>query len=181
MFRETDYKLSTRQVSNPLVIQIKFYRGFYKTPQKSIMMSLFSQYWTFKIAYFVELNRGYQPAEFHWPRLSALNFTRAGGKHPTPQTYTLSKNPVLMGLKAEISTSQPGADVYILFCGPMFVPAFVLSQPSFKVNKPTFWDRSLCRRNLQKNNIDVPMFIFFLKGTCMYVLQCLSPFELILN
>ena len=26
-----------------------------------------------------------------------------------------------------------GADRYILFCGPMFVPASVLSQPNFKV------------------------------------------------
>ena len=26
-----------------------------------------------------------------------------------------------------------GGDGYILFCGSMFVPAFVLSQPNFKV------------------------------------------------
>ena len=47
-----------------------------------------------------------------------------------------------------------GADRYILFCGPMFVPEFVLSQP-------TFWDRPLFRRNLQKNNTDIPMFGLF--------------------
>ena len=29
-----------------------------------------SQYLAFKIAHFIELNRGYQPAKFHWPRLS---------------------------------------------------------------------------------------------------------------
>ena len=52
----------------------------------------------------------------------------------------------------------------MLFCGPVFVPAFALYQPNFKVNKPTFWDkvnkptfgdRPLFRRNLQKNNIDI--------------------------
>ena len=30
-------------------------------------------------------------------------------------------------------TSHPGADRYVLFCGPMFVPAFALSQPDFMV------------------------------------------------
>ena len=29
--------------------------------------------------------------------------------------------------------AEPGVDRYIQFCGPMFVPAFVLSQPNFKV------------------------------------------------
>ena len=43
---------------------------------------------------FVELSRSYQPAKFHLCRLSGSNFMRAGGKHP-PQTYMLSKNPVL--------------------------------------------------------------------------------------
>ena len=32
-----------------------------------------SQYLVFKIAYFVELDRSYQPAKFHWPRLSGSN------------------------------------------------------------------------------------------------------------
>ena len=54
-----------------------------------------SQYLVFKIAHFVELSRSYQPAKFHLPRLSVSNFMRAGGKHP-PQTYTLSKSPVLI-------------------------------------------------------------------------------------
>ena len=31
------------------------------------------------------------------------------------------------------ATDNPGADRYILFPDPMFVPAFILSQPSFKV------------------------------------------------
>ena len=44
-----------------------------------------SQYLVFKILHFVELNRSYQPGEFHWPRLPGSNFTRFGGKHP-PQT-----------------------------------------------------------------------------------------------
>ena len=50
--------------------------------------------------------------------------------------------------------SQPGADRYILFCDPMFVPAFVLSQP-------TFWDRPLFHINLQKNSIDIPVLKSF--------------------
>ena len=53
-----------------------------------------------KIENFVELNKKYQPAKFHWPRLSGSNFTRAGGKHP--QTYMLSKSPVLIGLKESV-------------------------------------------------------------------------------
>ena len=57
-----------------------------------------SQYLVFKIAHFVEINRRYQPAKFHWPRLSGSKFTRAGRKHPPPpptgQIYTLSKRPL---------------------------------------------------------------------------------------
>ena len=34
IFCETDYKLSACEVSNPLVIRIEFYRGWYKTPKK---------------------------------------------------------------------------------------------------------------------------------------------------
>ena len=30
-------------------------------------------------------------------------------------------------------SGSSGADGYILFCGPMFLPAFVLSQPNFKM------------------------------------------------
>ena len=37
--------------------------------------------------------------KFHFSWLSGSNFMRAGGKHP-PQTYTLSKSPVLIGLKS---------------------------------------------------------------------------------
>ena len=32
----------------------------------------------------------YQPAKFHWPRLSGSNFRRAGGKHP-PDLHALKK------------------------------------------------------------------------------------------
>ena len=52
-------------------------------------------------------------------------------------------------------------DKYVLFCGPMFAPAVDLSQPDFKVKQAHLWDRPLFHRNLQKNNIDIPMFIFF--------------------
>ena len=39
-----------------------------------------------------DLNRSYQPARFHWPRLSGSNFTRAGGNHsPFPDLHTLKK------------------------------------------------------------------------------------------
>ena len=44
----------------------------------------------------------------------------------------------------------------------MFGPVIILSQPNSRLNKPTFWDRSLFRRSLQNNNIDPPMFNFFL-------------------
>ena len=59
------------------------------------MMSL-DNIWFSKL-HKVEINRRYQPAKFHWPRLSGSNFMRAGGKHS--QAYTLSKKPVLIGLK----------------------------------------------------------------------------------
>ena len=103
IFCETGYMLPTCQLSNPSVIWIKFYRGFYRTPKKTLWRhyDVTSQYLAFKIAHFVELNKRYQPAEFYWPRLSGSNFMRAGGKHPLPQTYTLSKSPVLIGLKPE--------------------------------------------------------------------------------
>ena len=39
IFCETGYRLSTCQVSNPSVIWIKFYIGFYRTPQNTIMTS----------------------------------------------------------------------------------------------------------------------------------------------
>ena len=40
IFGKTVYKLSTYKVSNSSVIRMKFYRGFYKTPQNTIMTSL---------------------------------------------------------------------------------------------------------------------------------------------
>ena len=93
-------KLSSYQVSNSSVILIKFYGDCYKTTQKPLWRhyDVTSQYLVLKIVRFVELNRSYQPAKFHWPRLSGSNFSRAGGK--PPQTCnTLSKSPVLIGLK----------------------------------------------------------------------------------
>ena len=42
---------------------------------------------------------------------------RAGGFRPLPSG----------------TRDRTGEDRYILFCAPMFVPAFVLSQPNFKV------------------------------------------------
>ena len=43
---------------------------------------------------------------------------------------------ITLALRAKISVllsrSPAGADRYMLFCGPMFVPAIVLSQPNFK-------------------------------------------------
>ena len=105
-FCETGYKISTCQVSNPLVIWIKFYRGFYKAPQQPLWRhyDVTSQHFVFKIAHFVELKRGYQPAKFHRPRLSGSNFTRAGGtpppdlhalKMPSPYKVNFEKNEFL--------------------------------------------------------------------------------------
>ena len=54
-------------------------------------MTSLQNIWFFKIAHFVELNRSYQPAKFHWPRLFGSNFTRAGGKHPSPDLHALKK------------------------------------------------------------------------------------------
>ena len=65
-----------------LVIWIKFYRGWYKTPKN--YHDVTSKYLVFKIAHFVEINRSYQPANLHWPRLTGSNFTRGGGKHLPP-------------------------------------------------------------------------------------------------
>ena len=38
-------------------------------------------------------------------------------------------------MKIKIRLCHEGADRYILFYGPIFVPAFVLSQRNFKVKK----------------------------------------------
>ena len=57
-----------------------------------------SQFLALKITHFVELNRRYQPAKFDLSGLSGTNFTGADGKHPPPP-QTLSKGPVLIGLK----------------------------------------------------------------------------------
>ena len=84
IFCETSYKQSICKVSNPSVIWMKFYRGFYKTPQKWLWrhFDVSSQYLTFRISHVVELNRRYQSTNTHLPMLSGSNFTRAGGKHP---------------------------------------------------------------------------------------------------
>ena len=52
------------------------------TPKKHYDI-IMTQYLAFKIAHFVELDRGYHPVKFHWPRMPGSNFTRAGGKHPS--------------------------------------------------------------------------------------------------
>ena len=56
----------------PQLSESNFTEVFYKTPQKPLWRhcDVTSQYLSFKIAHFVELNRRYQPAIFHWPRLS---------------------------------------------------------------------------------------------------------------
>ena len=51
----------------------------------------------FKIAHFVERNRSYQSAKFHWLRISGSNFMRKGvGKRSPPDLQAL-KIPVLTG------------------------------------------------------------------------------------
>ena len=47
IFGETAYKLSSCQVWNSSVIWIKFYRSFYKTPQETIMTSLWCHFTIF--------------------------------------------------------------------------------------------------------------------------------------
>ena len=59
----------------------------------------------------------------------------------------------------------------------MFVPAFVLNQPSFKVKRAHFWEKPSFRRNLLKNNIDIAIFRFFLKGAGMYVFSIRANFK----
>ena len=50
-----------------------------------------TQYLVFNIAHFVEVNRSYHLAKFHWLRLSGSDFTRAGGKHSSPDLHALKK------------------------------------------------------------------------------------------
>ena len=58
-----------------------------KTP-----LDVTSQYLVSKIAHFVEISESYQPAKFHWPRLSGSNFMRAGGKHLPPPPSRLTRS-----------------------------------------------------------------------------------------
>ena len=51
---------------------------------------------------------------------------------PIFKTLHLSAEKMLHNCDSNVITSS-GADRYILFCGPIFVPAFVSSQPNFKV------------------------------------------------
>ena len=44
----------------------------------------------FKIPHFVELNKSYYPAEFHWPKLSGSNSTR-GWKTPHSDLHAFKK------------------------------------------------------------------------------------------
>ena len=89
----------------------------FKTPKKRLwrQYDVTSQYLAFKIAHFVKLNRRYQPAKFHWPRLSGSNFTRAGGKHPCPPNYTLSKRPVFIGLSFYLTNQDLFLHLEMLF------------------------------------------------------------------
>ena len=48
-------------------------------------------------------------------------------------------------------------------------------------NKPTVWDRPLFQKNLQNNNIDLPVFNFFPEEACMYASLPLSPSDAISN
>ena len=92
-YQPTEFQLPQLSESN-------FTEVFIRHPKKPLWRhyDVTSQYLAFKVAHFVELNRGYHPAKFHWPKLSGSDFTRDGGEHP-PQTYTLSKSPVLIGIK----------------------------------------------------------------------------------
>ena len=67
------------------------------------------------------------------------------------------------------------------FVGPMFVPAFVSSQPNFKVKQAHILGQNFLRRNLQKNNIGFPMFSFFSQKELACTCCCLSLYKLTLN
>ena len=89
IFCEACYKISICQVSNLLVIWIKFYRGWYSRQKHhyDVIMTSFLQYWVFEIAHSVEHNTSYQPAKVHWPRLAGSNFT---GTEAPPLRLTCS-------------------------------------------------------------------------------------------
>ena len=79
-------------------------------------------------------------------------------------------------------TDLQGADRYISCFDPIFVPAFVLSQPSFKVKWAHILGQTFISQNFTEEHYWYPNAqVLFLKGACMYVLLRLSPFELILN
>ena len=55
---------------------------------------------------------------------------------------------------------RAGADRYVLFCGPMFVPALVPSQPDYK---PTIWGRSLYFTEIYERTMLFQCSILFLR------------------
>ena len=61
-----------------------------------VMVTSFHTFGIQNFKYFVKLVISYQPTKFQISKLS--NFYEGGGKHP-PQTYTLSKSPVLTELR----------------------------------------------------------------------------------
>ena len=102
----TCYQPAKFQISQ--LSESNFTEVFIRHPRKPLRRhyDVTSRYLAFKIVHFVELNKRYQPARFHWSGWSGSNFTRAGGKHP-PRLNTLSKSPVLIGLEEVVHEKYP--------------------------------------------------------------------------
>ena len=85
-YQSTKFQVLQLSESNFTEVSIRHPKHDY-----DVIMTSFHNNW-FQNCTFVEHSRSYQPAKFHWPRMSGSNFMRAGGKCP-PQTYMLSKKP----------------------------------------------------------------------------------------
>ena len=89
--------------------------------------------WISKFAHFVNLNRRYRPAKFHWHRLSGSNFTRAGGKHPSdlhalkmPCPYRVNGN--IESIVMEVDLTETVCSYYV---NKMWKDAFLLDNTSY--------------------------------------------------
>ena len=72
IFCETAHRLSKFQI--PQLSESNFTKVGIRHPKK--IGTSFDKILIFKIAHFIERNRSYQPARFHWPMFSGSNFTR---------------------------------------------------------------------------------------------------------
>ena len=72
------------------------------------------------------------------------------------------------------------ADKLILFCGPMFVPALILSQPKFQSHISPLFGTDLYFTEIYRITISIFQCpAFFLEEACVHVLLPLTAFEAI--